>query len=313
MKENLWEPFKSTGPDYPCWIFPRAWERIKCCRWHAKWNHPDPIGTNTAEDRQGKSAVTSSGYFGSKAGAGVWQTIINQIPPHGLWIEAFAGSAQITQRKRPAAAGVVIDADAAACEALRGTFAAMAGLTVINADAISWLVTHQADFNAQTVIYCDPPYLAATRSSRRQRYNSEMREYWSHGPLLEVLRRLKAKVLISHYRHELYDRLLCDWRRIDYQVMTHGGPRTESLWCNFPQPVELHEYTMLGQDCRARQDLKRKKARWIAKLEAMDALERAAVLGAIDDYRRCLTAEAPLVDGPPSRATTNASRDSSQL
>src|SRR5205823_2381249 len=139
-----------------------------------------------------------------------WQTIINQIPPHDLFIEAFAGSATITRRMRRAAANIVIDRDPAACEACTAIFGGAdchggngdnAGVTFICADAVPWLETHRGEFNERTVLYCDPPYLFDVRTSRRRkRYKRELGESWSHAPLLGVLSRLSTqgvKVLIS--------------------------------------------------------------------------------------------------------------------
>lgn len=34
-------------------------------------------------------------YFGGKAGSGTYQTIINQIPPHRVYIEPFVGGGAI--------------------------------------------------------------------------------------------------------------------------------------------------------------------------------------------------------------------------
>src|SRR6266576_6500590 len=230
--------------------------------------------------------------FGSKAGAGVWQSIINQIPPHDQFIEAFAGSATISRLKRPAVATIVIDSDAAVCADLRASFADGAGVRVICADAISWLAKHRKEltatsaldgFAARTVIYADPPYLFAVRSShRRQRFGHEFGDEWLHGELLTELRRLPRGVccLVSGYRHELYDRLLSDWRRVDYPAQTRGGKRTESLWCNFPEPTELHDPRFAGSNFRARQNLKRKTARWQRRVAAMSPVERSVVLAA---------------------------------
>src|SRR6266567_8642159 len=215
--------------------------------------------------------------FGSKAGAGVWQTIINQIPPHDLFIEAFAGSATISRLKRPAVATIVIDSDAAVCSKLKTVFEPrrweswlwkfpkpsepwaagrlLPGLTVVCADAISWLHKYRKELTARTVVYCDPPYLYAVRSSqRRQRFAHEFGDEFLHGELLRALRRLPRGVccLISGYRHELYDRMLDDWRRVDYSTMTRRGKRIESLWCNFPEPTELHDPRFAGANFRAR-------------------------------------------------------------
>ncbi len=233
---------------------------------------------------------STNGYFGSKAGAGVWQTILNNIPPHATFIEAFAGSGVVTQRKRPAGSTIVIDSDAAAAAFLTARFGDTAGVTVICGDAVAWLEKHRGGFNERTVIYCDPPYLFDTRSGgRRKRYPSEMGDPWLHAELLAVLSRITTQnvpVLLSGYRSKLYDERLAHWRRVDYRCMSRGGPREESLWCNFDAPAELHEYTVAGENFRERERLKRKKARWLAKLEKMPDIDRAVLLAAIEEFRR---------------------------
>ena len=63
------------------------------------------------------------------------------------------------------------------------------------------------------------------------------------------------------------------------------SPRRDGLWCNFDPPAQLHDYRFLGTNFRQRERLKRKKARWLAKLQRMTPLEAAAVLAAIDEWR----------------------------
>jgi len=252
-------------------------------------------------DRTGNSTVAglAARYPGSKNGSGVWQVILNNIPPHDLWIEAFAGTAVVTRRKRPAASSIVIDADAAACRYLNGVFADAAGHTVVCADVRRYIEEHGAAWNERTCLYCDPPYLFKVRSSRRRRYKHEFGCEWQHEDLLELLVGLRCKVLLSGYASALYTHWLdpenCDcphfhfarhWRRVDYQTMTPGGPRRESLWCNFPEPTALHDYSAVGADYRQRQDLKRQRQRWLARLAAMPPLKRQVLLGAIDEWRR---------------------------
>jgi site-specific DNA-adenine methylase len=51
-------------------------------------------------------------YPGGKNGAGVYQQLINLMPPHHTYIEPFLGSGAILRLKRPAQASIGIDADA---------------------------------------------------------------------------------------------------------------------------------------------------------------------------------------------------------
>jgi len=137
--------------------------------------------------------------------------------------------------------------------------------------------------------------LASTlRDPGRHYYGHGFGAEWLHGELLAVLSRLSTqnvRVLISGYRSRLYDEMLGHWRRVDYRTATRCGAVTESLWCNFDAPAQLHDYRFLGTNFRQRERLKRKKARWLAKLRRMTPVEAAAVLAAIDEWRR---------DGAPS-------------
>jgi DNA adenine methylase len=41
-------------------------------------------------------------YYGGKDGAGVAQRLINQIPPHRVFVSAFLGDCAVLRRIRPA-------------------------------------------------------------------------------------------------------------------------------------------------------------------------------------------------------------------
>lgn len=224
-------------------------------------------------------------YPGGKNGAGVFQTIINQIPPHDLYIEAFAGSAAVFRNKRPAASSIVIDADAAACLALTSTIGGNAGAgspLVICADARSVIgdLAVAGVLNYRTFIYCDPPYVRSTRRSPAAIYRCEMSDT-DHVSLLSLLRDVPAQIMLSGYRSAYYDSMLWDWRRIDFKAMTRAGPAIESLWMNYPEPVRLADYSHLGSTFRERQDLKRQRERWRARLARMPVLKRQALLEAV--------------------------------
>lgn len=61
-------------------------------------------------------------YPGGKAGAGTYQRIINQIPPHAVTIEPFAGDAAILRKLRPAGCRIAVELDPVVAEALAAGF-----------------------------------------------------------------------------------------------------------------------------------------------------------------------------------------------
>lgn len=105
-----------------------------------------------------------------------------------------------------------------------------------------------------TVVYVDPPYLAATRRGRdRQRpadYLHDMGTPEEHERLAEVLHATPATVVLSGYPSPLYERLYKDWPRIETAVMAHSsnsvtaarGQRVEVLWSN--RPLGLGQFSM---------------------------------------------------------------------
>ena len=222
--------------------------------------------------------MTLGRYPGGKNGAGVYQRLINQIPPHSEYVEAFLGSGAILRRKKPAARNVGIDADA-------GTIAAFGDrgphLELICGDAIEYLAGRA--WTASAFVYCDPPYLATTRASgSRGIYRHEMLTEGDHVRLLEVITRLPAMVMVSGYASALYDRTLASWRRIEFRTMTQARRlATEVVWMNYDEPRLLHDYSFLGDDFHDRCRISRKVRRWTAKLAALPPLERAAILEAL--------------------------------
>ncbi len=89
-------------------------------------------------------------------------------------------------------------------------------------------------------------------------------------------------VIISGYWTSLYAKMLAAWNHSTFQTTNRAGNLTEEhLWFNYPHPVELHDYRYLGTNFRERERIKRKKARWVAKLSKMAILERQAIMGAL--------------------------------
>lgn len=223
-------------------------------------------------------------YPGGKNGAGVYQTIINLMPPHDLYVEAFVGGGAVLLHKRPAPASIVIDIDADVAArwqscAGQGRFA---GVIAIQGDARS-LIPRLCVDRPGALIYADPPYVrSARRDGARRIYRHEFTDQ-DHRDLLSLLTAMRsAAVMISGYRSALYDRALAGWTRIDYQAMTRGGPAVESLWLNYAPPeAALHDLSYVGRNYRERERIQRKIDRHVRRFAAMPALERAAILAAL--------------------------------
>lgn len=219
-------------------------------------------------------------YPGGKGQAGVYQRIINLMPPHDVYIETHVGGGNILERKKPARASIVIDADeriAAHWQRIAES-GAVRSLTVVHGDAAAFLRAHQ--FAPHTLIYSDPPYVMATRRSG-PRYRHEYTDE-QHHELLSVLRQVPSLVMLSGYRCPMYDAALARWHRVDYPTLTRGGTwALESLWFNFDPPARLHDYRFIGSGFRERERIKRKRARWRARFARLPAAEREAMLAVL--------------------------------
>jgi hypothetical protein len=228
-------------------------------------------------------------YPGAKGGEGVYHTIISQMPPHEVYIEPFVGSGAVLRFKRPAAFSIAVDADAMVIgywqrsERARRPDRRDASPTFICGDGIRFLAEYP--WKGGELVYCDPPYLMETRSCQRDYYRKEFTDE-DHKRLLAVLVELPCPVLLSGYWSTLYDEALQGWRLLTFQTMTHRGVATECLWMNFPPPCMLHDYQYLGAGYRERERIKRKKLRWQKMLSKMPALERAAVIEAVEEMKR---------------------------
>ncbi|MFO0839324.1 MAG: DNA adenine methylase [Phycisphaerae bacterium] len=86
----------------------------------------------------------------------------------------------------------------------------------------------------ETLFYCDPPYVHATRGDAKA-YGYEMTDP-EHRALASALRKANARVAVSGYRSKLYERLYDGWRRVDAPAkLCHSvkRERCEALWLNF--------------------------------------------------------------------------------
>lgn len=210
--------------------------------------------------------------FGSKAASGLYQSIIAIFPPHETFIESHLGTGAVMKRKPPTENNIGIDVDPRAIN----QFNCSHPVELINDCAHRFLAKYK--FCGNELVYCDPPYLKYTRRSRRN-YRFEYTEK-DHQALLILLRSLPCHVVLSGYPSALYDDMLHDWKTIELQVMSQGGPRTEKIWFNYTVD-RLYWATYVGKNFTDRQRIKRKAHTWGKNYKALPRGERLAVMAAI--------------------------------
>lgn len=234
-------------------------------------------------------------YPGGKAGAGVYQRLINLIPKHGLLVSAFAGHCGIVRHIRPATHTVVIDKDPDVCQWWHEWSRTKQGraLEVINASGIGWLAYQEMkhwsrydDIEGERFIFCDPPYVLSKRSHGKQ-YEHEMSDsdHEMLAGLLDGSISHGSSIMLCGYKSRLYRRLK-HWRTIDHQVPTRGGLQWERIWLNYPETDDLHDFSFIGDDRRERERIRRRQRNWLSQLSAMPPREQAAMLAVLNSINK---------------------------
>ena len=221
-------------------------------------------------------------YNGGKESDGTFQKIINLMPPHDIYIEAFLGNGAIYRHKKPAfISSIGIDLDTAVISGWKKL--STPGLTLINNDAISFLQFFAPlaetfkKLGTRVLIYLDPPYPKGCRKNQQDLYRHEMTDEY-HTKLLAVASCVNANLIISSYPNELYNETLKDWNTIQFQAQTRNGTATEKVWYNYPTPTILHDYKYIGNDYREREQLKGIVKRNVSKFKRLPDLQRNAII-----------------------------------
>lgn len=231
-------------------------------------------------------------YPGGKGGSGVYQRIISMMPPHKLYIEAFLGSGVVVKNKKPAelSFGIELD-DYLVCDWMRNNSFNLKNFRVQHANFIEWLNGYFLSIRnykpSEILIYADPPYLQNVRKSKSKIYRCEFMTEAEHLNLLTQLKSLSCMVMISGYDSSLYNEMLSTWRKEIFNTTNRAGQKTtETVWLNFPEPLELHDYQFLGNNFRERERIKRKRERWKNRLLKMDSHEKFALLSTIEELKK---------------------------
>jgi DNA adenine methylase len=135
-------------------------------------------------------------------------------------------------------------------ESLRAVVARLQGVVIENRPALEVVCRTRRD---DTIVYCDPPYVASTRGAGAQAYRHEMSDD-DHETLAGALHQSRCMVAVSGYDSPLYQRLYEGWERVTCDAETFGklegkGRRTrqEVLWFNPAATAARQEAKRAGQ------------------------------------------------------------------
>lgn len=229
--------------------------------------------------------TTLDNYTGHKKVNGLFQKIINQVPKHNIYAELFAGSAAIySSFTVPAATAVLNDINPEVhnllCEKFRDRTA-----VIWNRDAVEFLYKMQVIWKKNVFVFLDPPYHHSTRPLATELYKHEMKHI-DHLQLLETVRLMKCNIMLIHPKCELYDTELSHWRKVEVKVRYHQKTSIECLYMNYPDPIQLQDYSFLGNDCWERQRIRRKTDKYIEKFQKMPVLERNCIIDKLKELNQ---------------------------
>lgn len=168
------------------------------------WCYANPIDEIDAAHQ-----LVARGFMG-QASKGIWQRsgLDTRINPDGYCSR--------------------VSALRAAPEACRVVAQRLIQVVIEHGDALDVIRRHD---RPDALMYCDPPYLTAEgRGTRIYTHDFKTED---HRALADVLRDLKAMVVLSGYPSALYSELYPDWQRHERKAMADGGrARTEVVWLN---------------------------------------------------------------------------------
>jgi DNA adenine methylase len=226
----------------------------------------------------------SEHYPGSKAASGVYQSIINLMPRHDIYIEPFLGSGYILKNKDAASLQLGLDIDRSCIDKIHDTGHGIfiPGDSLIFLDTAATFINAIHELFGKILIYADPPYLIESRKSQAKIYKHEFtRDH--HVKFLDTAVILKCFVMISCYDNDLYRSKLKDWSHININTVTRSGKAIETVYFNFPQDTPKHQYNFLGKDFRERAAIKGRITRNVSKIMRMPYAEQQFFLRSLSE------------------------------
>ncbi len=145
--------------------------------------------------------------------------------PTAKWKSGFRRQKRVRYKGRKAKPAARSFSEIEHLHAVAGRFR---GVTIESMPTLKLMQLYDSD---QALFYLDPPYVSETRGRwASASYRHEMSDE-DHIEFLAAVRDLRGHVVISGYRHPIYDEGLADWQRVDREARVNGaGSAVESLW-----------------------------------------------------------------------------------
>lgn len=136
-------------------------------------------------------------------------------------------------------------------DALESVIERMRGVNIESRPALELMLKFN---DPKALMYLDPPYLPATRSTKSRKPGERYHTYAfemsvdDHRELLAACVESSAMIVLSAYPDALYDELLAGWECKRVAARAHrNSPRTECLWINPPAVAALGHGPLFGE------------------------------------------------------------------
>lgn len=210
-------------------------------------------------------------YIGNKGGQGIKEQLINHFPSCHRYFSLFFGKGGFEK-----------------CNLTKGITWICAEKDVSlhdNAYDVARTVFNDYDscldsfeFSTNDFVFADPPYMFSTRRSRKKYYKHEFNDD-DHIKFLTRVHSLKCMCMITHPENDLYNEFLESWFKIPMRYQTRGGMFEDCIYLNYNScSIELYNYSCIGSNFIERQQIKRKRANFIKKFEALSFHEQRAIM-----------------------------------
>ncbi|MES2379871.1 MAG: hypothetical protein V4538_02445 [Bacteroidota bacterium] len=230
--------------------------------------------------KQAKEPSINDTYTGGIFASGVFQFLINHVPPVETIVSGFLGHCALSKHIKPAKRMVGIDMDKTVIDKWNKQETKMHLVNGNFLENLHWI--NPVEFG-KTFLFLDPPYLEETRQSTIDLYPHEFKTLEQHERLLNKVRKLPVYTMITHYECELYDNILLNngFTKHPFNDQTRAGRKECMMYINYPVPTKLHDYKFYGADYRERWNNKKLIDRTIAQLKDMPELRRNMVIDSI--------------------------------